>query len=235
MNSKLTSPDTLTAGQTGSDRVDATASELGWAESESADPDERDHRTDMPALSIELSLETDDTDPPMAGWVEEQMRLLAEAADIINGSISIGVVGDERMAELHEHHLQVAGPTDVLTFDLRDDPADPVDGDVVIGLGVARRQATQRGHVVRQEVLLYALHGMLHLIGYDDTTPETAIRMHEREDELLRAVGIGPIYRNDADQDRADGSSADGGFDGATQRTNEPGPRPDTRRPEPDP
>ena len=68
---------------------------------------------------------------------------------------------------------------------------------MLLGLGVARRQATQRGHDVRLELLLYALHGLLHLLGEDDRTDADFRRMHEKENELLRALGLPPIADTD--------------------------------------
>lgn len=96
------------------------------------------------------------------------------------------------MAGLHEEFLSIAGPTDVLTFEFEHRPDGSVDeGEVVICLDEAGRQAGERGHRVEEELLLYALHGLLHLCGYDDREPQAHDAMHAREDELLEAVGVG--------------------------------------------
>ena len=71
---------------------------------------------------------------------------------------------------------------------------EPVEGDVVVCVDEARRQAVNRGHEVRAEVLLYAVHGLLHLLGYDDHEPDSAAAMHDREDTLLAALGVGRVY-----------------------------------------
>ncbi|MGN6726072.1 MAG: rRNA maturation RNAse YbeY, partial [Tepidisphaeraceae bacterium] len=49
-------------------------------------------------------------------------------------------------------------------------------------------------HGVAQELLLYALHGVLHLSGYDDRTESDHRRMHRREDQILHRIGIGPLF-----------------------------------------
>ena len=143
---------------------------------------------------VELVLLVDDVDPPLAGYVD---RLLARAADlsgIDRGQLTIAAVDDARMADLHQQFKGAEGTTDVLTFDFRCSPDEPVEGDVVVCVDEARRQATGRGHAIRAEVLLYAVHGLLHLLGYDDHEPESAAAMHDREDALLAAIGVGPIY-----------------------------------------
>ena len=109
--------------------------------------------------------------------------------------LSLAIVADEMMAALHEEFLQVPGTTDVLSFELeRRDDASVAEGEVIICLDEATRQAAQRGHAVEEELLLYALHGLLHLCGYDDRTGPDHTRMHAREDELLESIGVGRRY-----------------------------------------
>jgi probable rRNA maturation factor len=90
--------------------------------------------------------------------------------------------------------MNLPGATDVMTFDLRDSPRDPLEGDIVISRDVAEREAKRRGHDTRLEILLYALHGLLHLRGYDDHRSADYRKMHTREDELLRAAGLGAVF-----------------------------------------
>ncbi|MCX5658533.1 MAG: rRNA maturation RNase YbeY [Planctomycetota bacterium] len=122
------------------------------------------------------------------------MRGLASLAGVHTGSLNLLVVDDRSMSDYHVRFSGVAGTTDVLTFDLRDDPAAAVEGDLVLCLDEARRQAEKRGHPVRVELLLYALHGLLHLLGYDDHSPRQRSEMHKAEDRLLAHVGLGPVY-----------------------------------------
>ena len=109
--------------------------------------------------------------------------------------LSLAIVGDRRMAELHERFMNVAGPTDVLTFPLDVDPRGrPLSGEVVVCLPEARRQAKRRNVPVERELLLYALHGLLHLCGYDDRTTGDFRAMHRAEDEILTRLGVGPVF-----------------------------------------
>jgi probable rRNA maturation factor len=100
------------------------------------------------------------------------------------------------MAELHEQFMTIPGPTDVLTFELDHDARGRVTaGEVVVCVPYALREARRRGAPARDELLLYALHGMLHLCGYNDLTDRDFAKMHEREDEILSELGIGPVFK----------------------------------------
>lgn len=121
------------------------------------------------------------------------------------GEVRARVVGDREMASLHGRHLGDATTTDVLTFDLRGGGKGPLDADLVLCLDEAERQARERGHGAGEELLLYALHGVLHCLGHDDHDDEDAARMHAEEDRVLRAIGVGAVYA------RREGVDAGGG------------------------
>ena len=109
--------------------------------------------------------------------------------------LSLALVGDKTMSRLHRQFLNITGPTDVLTFALATDArGHSIAGEVIVCVPEARRNARSRGIPLEREVLLYALHGMLHLCGYDDRTERGFRRMHRVEDELLSRLGIGPVF-----------------------------------------
>jgi probable rRNA maturation factor len=109
--------------------------------------------------------------------------------------LSIALVGDRRMSDLHLRFLSIAGPTDVLTFPLEtDDQGHTSDGEVVICFPEARRRARATRTPLAHELLLYAIHGLLHLSGYDDRTARAFKIMHRKEDDLLTQLGIGPVF-----------------------------------------
>lgn len=119
-------------------------------------------------------------------------RALAERDAI--GEIRLRVVGDDEMAAAHGHHLGDPTTTDVLTFDLAEDPAGPLDVDALLCLDEARRSAEARGIPIAHELLLYALHAALHCLGFDDTDEDSSRAMHAEEDRLLEAIGVGAVY-----------------------------------------
>lgn len=117
-------------------------------------------------------------------------------------SLSIALVGDATMSRLHEDFLKIPGPTDVLTFELDHDPRGRViAGEVIVCLPQARRQAQKNGSTERKELLLYALHGMLHLSGFDDRTASGYRAMHRKEDQILTRLGVGPVFWGGAGRD----------------------------------
>jgi probable rRNA maturation factor len=80
------------------------------------------------------------------------------------GTMTIAIVPDGRVQQLNRRYRRKDAATDVLSF-----PSDDRGylGDVVIAAGVARRQARQAGHSLQHELRVLALHGLLHLLGYD--------------------------------------------------------------------
>lgn len=160
-------------------------------------------------LSVAVILESDRT-PAGAGEIDTDrlaatLAHLAALAGAPGGAVTVAIVDDARMRELHERYHGDPSTTDVLSFDMRDAPGDAMAGDLVLCLDEARRQAADRGHDVATELLLYGLHGLLHLMGHDDREPDDARRMHQLEDELLTRAGIGKVY----DRPRANDPGAD--------------------------
>jgi probable rRNA maturation factor len=80
------------------------------------------------------------------------------------GSVTVVLVADSRIRALNRRYRRKDRVTDVLSFP--NDDAGHI-GDIVIGLGVARRQARDAGHGLQTELRVLALHGLLHLLGYD--------------------------------------------------------------------
>ena len=169
--------------------------------------DEPGAESDRPAdddypLPISLNLQATDCDPPAQDWLVLQLQKLADLAGIKQLQLSIAIVDDEQMSALHEQYMDITGTTDVLTFDLSDDPADPsiIEGELVLCVDEAARQANARGHQTRDELLLYGLHGLLHLMGYDDHDDEDYKKMHHREDQLLTEAGFSALFASEIKQ-----------------------------------
>lgn len=111
--------------------------------------------------------------------------------------VSVLLVDEKAMSDLHERFMGEPGPTDVLAFPMEeDDEAGPgwppgrfadipeipfLLGDVVICPGVAGRQATVAGWPLEKEMRLLLIHGLLHLIGHDHAEPDEAAKMEERQ------------------------------------------------------
>lgn len=99
--------------------------------------------------------------------------------------VHVTVVDDREMRRLHARYRGRRGSTDVLAFDLQSPASTPLLGEVIISADTARRQARQIGVPAALEMDLLLVHGLLHLVGYDDHGPRRARRMHARARELL--------------------------------------------------
>jgi probable rRNA maturation factor len=102
--------------------------------------------------------------------------------------VSIAIVDDPTIHALNQRYLQHDYPTDVLSFVL-DQSADGLEGEVVVSIDTAVDQATEYGTSPQQELLLYVIHGMLHLVGFDDTTDDLRERMRAAERQYLQQFG----------------------------------------------
>jgi rRNA maturation RNase YbeY len=111
--------------------------------------------------------------------------------------ITVTIVGDEKMRQLNRTHRGVSDTTDVLSFERRADD-DAIEADIVVCADEAARRTAELGHPIEQELLLYALHGVLHCAGFDDQTNEDFEAMHVEEDRILIAIGVGPTFDRDS-------------------------------------
>ena len=110
--------------------------------------------------------------------------------------ISVWLLDDAGIAELHDRWLGVPGPTDVITFDLGVPGGPGLHGDIAVSVETARRMAKQLGWDARHELAYYAVHGLLHLAGEDDIDPVARRRMRLRERQVLAALSLpGPPAR----------------------------------------
>jgi len=109
--------------------------------------------------------------------------------------LSVALVGNVKMGQLHQQFMGIPGPTDVLTFELdADDNGCVTSGEVVICVPYARKIAKDMGHDLKLELLLYAIHGILHLSGFDDLKPKDYKAMHAMEDRVLKKLGFGAVF-----------------------------------------
>jgi len=99
--------------------------------------------------------------------------------------VSVALVDDKTMAGLNRRYLGRRGPTDVLAFPFDQGPAGKDLGEIVISVETARKVARRRKKSIKQEIYLYAVHGLLHLLGFDHKTPSEAKEMRKKEIEAL--------------------------------------------------
>lgn len=130
---------------------------------------------------------------------EEFSREFIDAAEI-----SMVFIDDQKMAVFNERYRGIAGTTDVLSFPMLDDD-DNLDelqgefllGDIVISVPRALEQAREYGHSLGREMLFLAVHGMLHLLGYDHEIEADAMRMRSKEKKVLDMVDLAVEHDED--------------------------------------
>ncbi|MFE5331988.1 rRNA maturation RNase YbeY [Embleya sp. NPDC056575] len=125
----------------------------------------------------------------VARWTLDRMRIhpLAE--------LSVVIVDEPAMEQLHIQWMDLPGPTDVMSFpmdELRpgkadEDPPQGLLGDVVLCPTVAERQGAAAGHTMDDELHLLTVHGVLHLLGYDHAEPDEEREMFALQKELLES------------------------------------------------
>ena len=116
--------------------------------------------------------------------------LVASAPAMARGEVTVALVSDGRMRALNRSFRGMDFATDVLSFPTTTagEIAAEYLGDIVIATGVAQRQAYEAGHSVGTELRILALHGLLHLLGYDHE--RDAGRMARVERKLRRKAGL---------------------------------------------
>jgi probable rRNA maturation factor len=152
-------------------------------------------------LHLTITNQTKPTAVADMRWLKQHLLKTLKLLRIQTAEWSITIVNDKEMTALHARTMNLPTTTDVLTFDLRDDASITKEGievelDTVLCLDEAKRRAKELNHPLRQELLLYAIHSLLHVQGYDDRKKSDAAQMHRREDTLLIALGVGPVYGN---------------------------------------
>jgi probable rRNA maturation factor len=113
--------------------------------------------------------------------------------------ISIAIVGDTEIEELNARFLNHQTTTDCLSFDLSEAEDDLKIFELIVNGEMAIRQAEMLGHSGEAELALYVAHGLLHNLGFDDSTPNLARKMHATEDEILQQLGYGFVYNRNTE------------------------------------
>ena len=112
--------------------------------------------------------------------LEEVLQKSGRRARIRNlDEIEVSFVDDETIEDLHLQFMGLAGPTDVITFD---------HGEIHISVETAREQASEYANDFERELMLYIVHGLLHLAGYDDATERESAVMEEMQSAILSKV-----------------------------------------------
>src|SRR5437763_12196357 len=116
-----------------------------------------------------------------------------EGEGVAEAKVTLAFVDNAHIHRLNKQFLNHDEPTDVLTFPYSSPGAKKLEGEVVIGYEVAKENAADRGHDVNLELVLYVIHGCLHLCGYTDVDDASAAEMRAKERHYLQDLGLRDI------------------------------------------
>ena len=116
---------------------------------------------------------------PLQAFAERAVSDVSKVKTLSLSDIAVVLVSDKRMSALHLRFMNIAGPTDVITFQ---------HGEICISVETARRQGREHGTSTSQEIELYIVHGLLHLAGFDDKTPASARIMRKTQAQIVRSA-----------------------------------------------
>lgn len=127
--------------------------------------------------------------PVASTRLEDAVHRVLRAEKVRNAMVSLTLMTPRQMAALNRKHLGHAGATDIITFGFRD-PAGAVIGDIYVCPDVARANAQAFGVPFREELLRLAVHGTLHVLGYEHPEGDARTRspMWRQQERLLRRV-----------------------------------------------
>ncbi|MCM2369409.1 rRNA maturation RNase YbeY [Aporhodopirellula aestuarii] len=123
--------------------------------------------------------------------IESAVRRAASIGNCTDCRVGVRVTDDPTIHEINREFLQHDYPTDVISFPYELQPP-VVEGELVVSIDTAASEAVDVGWSVAEELLLYVIHGTLHLVGFDDTDEETRKEMREAERKALQMPASKP-------------------------------------------
>lgn len=150
-------------------------------------------------IDLQVELPLNEAEQESLSVIFKALRAAARAENLPPADVAVTVVDNEQIHALNKEYRQVDRPTDVLSFPLwepgeewvisEEEETVPL-GDIVISYPKAKEQAEEYGHSIERELGFLAVHGFLHLLGYDHETAEEEKEMFQRQEEILQQAGL---------------------------------------------
>jgi probable rRNA maturation factor len=152
-------------------------------------------------LSIDFIDETDQLTDEQIGQIRAILNVAANKEEVEEGSeVSVTFVSNDRIREINRDYRHKDQPTDVISFALEELGEDEIEivgtdmprilGDIIISVARAKEQAEEYNHSFSRELGFLALHGFLHLLGYDHIEEEDETIMFQRQKDILDEYGL---------------------------------------------
>jgi len=147
----------------------------------------------MKSLDVPITIETDcrelGDETSIMNRVRGAVIATASAQGFLVGSIGVLITDDETIHQINREHLDHDYPTDVISFAYAQQ-SPHIDGELVASFDTAKRQAASLQWSTLNELLLYVVHGTLHICGFDDATAQQRKQMRIAEQQVLCELGI---------------------------------------------
>ena len=154
----------------------------------------------MTKLHVEYLNEMDENRQEYAELISNVLQKAAEMEGVGTSEVSVTLVTKERIHEINKEYRDKDSVTDVISFAMEEMGEDEIEiiggeetrflGDIIICKEVAEEQAADFGHSMDREMGFLAVHGFLHLLGYDHMNEEDEKRMFSRQEEVLEQYGL---------------------------------------------
>ncbi|HEX6385318.1 MAG TPA: rRNA maturation RNase YbeY [Anaerolineae bacterium] len=149
----------------------------------------------MPTFDVDIQRDVDVAEALVAQLQTAVETTLRQQQVEPPAALSLLLTGDEQIRQLNRDYRGLDQPTDVLSFPAGEAlpgmaEAEPYLGDVVISVPYAARQAQAGEHTLAAELQLLAVHGVLHLLGYEDEKPEQRQAMWAAQAAVLAHLGV---------------------------------------------
>lgn len=118
--------------------------------------------------------------------INRALKKLNEIWLFNNYCFLVSLVSDNQIKKINKIYHKNNQPTDVLSFDIS--LAKNLSGDVIISVDTAKRNAKIYNNTIEKEILLYVIHGILHLTGFDDVTRPKAKIMQQKQEQILKKI-----------------------------------------------
>lgn len=143
---------------------------------------------------IEVQTELEQV-PSIAGELIRRAVETAQVSENVKGDVCVLITDAEEIQTLNRTYRAIDRVTDVLTFPAWEGdailcPPDGYLGDIAICYERAAEQAEEYGHPLERELAFLAVHGSLHLMGYDHMDPENERKMFQKQEQILQAMGL---------------------------------------------
>lgn len=146
-------------------------------------------------MNIEVFNEINEDLSKELGELKELLKNVCKDEKLSNGEFNVIIVNEEKIRDLNREYRGIDRVTDVISFALEDDKSFNIEdyrmlGDIYICLNKVKEQANEYGHSFKRELSFLAIHGLLHLLGYDHMNEEDEKVMFDKQEEVLKRYGI---------------------------------------------